>query len=261
MNSEINPFEQIPVNPFEQIPPFLPTTAVVQASGSCFNPSTKDPRDGEQGTLGARVSLIPDARYTFIATAHTFKNPTFQWLYNPGTGGVQVGQTGTVIKIEERIGPHTPAGEIPIVDCALIRLNTMMPKDIASGVLQGPKQRPIVIKGQGVAAPDMFVTMFGVMSGLTYGKVTPPIDLLKPETKAYDKYLFFIQLCNEQGLPLEGEFSQGGDSGAMIMDEFGYVLGMILGSLAYGSPGNRVGVAMRFAEIEAALGVKLNRDA
>lgn len=250
------------INPFEQIPPWLPTTTVIQAGGGVFNPSQKDPNVGEQSTLGLRVSRPHNTEYLFFTTSHSFRySPTFQWLYKTDSG-VKVGPIGgTAILGVYRPGPDTKRGAIIIVDCELVRVNTKIPKNIAPGVLQGPKELPITIKGKNVAKEDMIVTSFGVMSGLTYGKVLPLPDWFKEEEKTYDKYVFFIQLCNEQGLVIEGEYSKPGDSGSMILDKDGYVLGMLIGDMAYGSKGNRIGVATRFSEIEVALGVKLNRNA
>lgn len=242
------------INPFKVPPPYLPTTAVVQASGSAFNPDPDDPSIGQTGTLGVRVSRQHDERYLFISTCHSSPHSIFQWLYTTEKG-VRVGPTGRVIKRIERIGPETPRGEIPILDCALIRLDSTAPKDVASGVLQGPMQRPITVKGKGIAKADMFVSMFGVMTGLTYGRVIPLFSWLP---KTYDLYLFFIQLCNEQGLPVDGEFGEGGDSGATILDENGYVLGMYIGNIATEFPGNRLGIGTRFEQIEVALDVKLS---
>jgi len=242
-------------NPFKVPPPYLPTTAVVQASGGAFNPDPKDPSTGEQGTLGVRVSQQHDTRYLFISTAHTSPHSIFQWLYTTEKG-VKVGPTGRIVKRIERIGPETPLGEIPIVDCALVRLDSTAPKDVTSGVLQGPMQRPRAVKGKGIAKTDMFVSMFGVTTGLTYGRVIPLFSWLP---KTYGVYLFFVQLCNEQGLPLDGEFGEPGDSGATILDENGYVLGMYIGNIATESPGNRLGVVTRFEQIEVALEVKLSQ--
>lgn len=119
-------------------------------------------------------------------------------------------------------------------------------------------QRSRVIKGKADAKPDTFVSMFGVMSGLTYGKVKP---LFAWMDKAYESYIFFVQLTDEFGNEITGTFGAQGDSGSVILDGNGYVLGMFIGDVQSPEPKNRLGVGTRFPQIEAALDVKLSSQA
>lgn len=253
------------LNPDTQKPPFLPNTPIVQASGGTYCPET-DPSEGFQGTLGVRVSQSCEVSYTFISCSHNFPDnrTAFWWMYDPGSG-VAVGPKGRVIARKDQAALTTfplpvkgdPENALPLLDCALIALDSTSPKDLTSGLWQGIGQPKRAVRGAGIATPGALVSMFGVMGGLTYGLVLPIFTNVDP---VYDSYLFFIQLCNQYGVPTCGEFGQGGDSGSMVIDKNGYILGMFIGQVK-ASDTNWVGVATRFAQIEAALDVKLSPDA
>lgn len=253
------------INPFKEPPPeWLPDIAVVQASGSSYCPDPAESQSGELGTLGVRVSQSPDVAYMFVATSHQFPNnsTTYQLLYYNPESGLSIGPTGRVIGRKYELGPGKVP--LPLLDCGLIKLNSTTPKDVTSGVFQGAGKPLRAIKGKGFATPGTLVNKFGMKTGLTYGLTLP---LYTELDQKYDPFLFLIELCNESGHPMCGDFCDEGDSGAPIIDKNGYVLGILIGDLgmltggALTEPGSRIGVATRFDKIEAALGVTLSPQA
>jgi hypothetical protein len=234
--------------------PYLPSTGLVQGSGSSYCGFF-----GGFGTLGVRVDRTPNTGFFYIATYHNFEeNDTqfsdFLWVYN-ANGIITAGLRGTVI---DRI--YLP-GPPPFLDCALIQLSTQSASQITSGLLQGSDLHtsppPLLVKGTGSATAGTVVTKYGMTTGLTYGLI---INLPTTLSSFYAKYLFGVVLCDNHGFPMPGDFAQQGDSGAPVVNQFRYVLGLIVQVMSIGSPGITVALVNRIDQVIAVLKVQVHTD-
>lgn len=201
--------------------PYFPEVDIVQGSGTSGCLSLE-----ELGTLGIRVDTVPNTGFFYVATYHNFekkgvKATDFVWVYN-SNGAVAIGQKGTVIRSIYRWGIDNTE---PILDCALIQLSTKSQSNIAPGLFQGVNTPSVSVRGIKSATFGMIVKKYGMGTGLTYGLVIGlPLDM----DQSYASYLFVVELCDTNGYPMTGDFASGGDSGAPVFDQNGYILGLVI---------------------------------
>jgi len=229
--------------------PYIPSKNIVQASGSSYCPS-----NNQIGTLGVQVDTAPNSGFCYVTTYHNFAKENtefkdFMWVYNSNKQ-VAPGQLGTVINRIYKLGPHN---QIPLLDCALMRLSTQFQSSIAPGLYQGEGIPSVTVRGTNFATPGMIVKKYGMTTGLTYGRV---INLPLNIDRSYANYLFAVELCDNNGYPKPGNFSEQGDSGAPVVDTFGYMLGLIVQGI--GSSGSTLSLVNRIDQIQAALDVTIH---
>jgi hypothetical protein len=221
-----------------------PSDNKVQASGSSYCPSL-----GETGTLGVRVDRAPNNHFYYIATYHNFgMNATdYSWVYLNEGNPVQ-GQAGRVIARTYEYGQDRTG---PILDCALIQLDTRSQNDIRRGVNKVTNR---VLGVQRANVGDR-VVKYGMTTGYTYGKV---INRPAQYAPSYDAWLFFVQLTDSAGNPLSGAFSGAGDSGAPVLIYTGGTPGYVAGMVIQGT-GN-IGIISRIDQVTANLKVQVHLD-
>ena len=252
LNSSLDDAVQISVPKYtveasegDQANPYYPSVNIVQGSGSSYCPSTKS-----AGTLGIRVDTPANTGICYIATYHNF-GPTatdFAWVYN-SNGKLTIGQRGTIIRRNYTWGRDRM---YPILDCALIQLSTQSQKDIAPGLYQGAS---VSVRGTNFAIPGMIVKKYGMKTGLTYGRV---IDLPSDIDKSYANYLFAVEFCDRNGYPMSGYFCREGDSGAPVIDQNGYILGLFVQGISFA--GGSLSLINRIDQIQAALNVTIHAE-
>ncbi|KAL8834116.1 MAG: hypothetical protein Q9170_003919 [Blastenia crenularia] len=226
--------------------PYYPSASIVQGFGSSYCPSTKN-----GGTLGAQVDTTPNTGFCYVATYHNFAETAvdFGWLYN-SNGTLAVGQRGTIIRRNYTWGKDK---KYPLLDCALIQLSTQSQQNIAPGLYQGANTPTVSVRGTNFATSGMIVKKYGMTTGLTYGRV---IGLPADIDKSYANYLFAVELCDSNGYPMSGSFSNPGDSGAPVVDMNGYVLGLVVQALSFS--GGTLGLINRIDQVQAALDVTIH---
>lgn len=236
----------VEVSEGDQAGSYYPSVNIVQGSGSSYCPSIP-----ASGTLGVRVDTAPNTGFCYVATYHNFAEDKtdFAWIYN-SNGKLVLGQPGTVILRNYTWGLDK---KLPLLDCALIRLSTQSQSSVAPGLYQGAGIPSLTVRGTNLAKSGMIVKKFGMISGLTYGRV---IDLPLDIDKSYANYLFAIERCDSNGYPMSGDFSVPGDSGAPVVDMFGYVLGLVVQSRSFA--GGTLGLISRIDQIQAALDVTVH---
>jgi hypothetical protein len=227
---------------------YLPIENIVRGSGSSYCGSNRN-----LGTLGVRVDMSPNTQYYFIATYHNFAETytDYNWVFNVSSIPT-LGQQGKVINRKYKSGP----GGLAMLDCALIALNSTSPSAIGAGLFQGPGTATRTLNGTASARIGTMVTKYGMTTGLTYGIVMALPRNLDP---AYDPYIVFVQPCDKNGYPICGDFCSPGDSGAPVIDQNGYVVGLIVQSSKDPDPAvGNLGVVNRIDPIQSALGVTVH---
>jgi hypothetical protein len=108
------------------------------------------------------------------------------------------------------------------------------------------------------ALPGQTVFKVGITTGRTVGKVvTDDTDALPPAKFQGKKYSFVgqIEIASDDDDP----FSLHGDSGAVIIDEDGFILGLLAGSVGVLPPDART-FANHISDVTSALGITINID-
>ncbi len=144
---------------------------------------------------------------------------------------------------------------LPILDCALNQLSTQSQGSVAPGLYQGMGVSSVNLRDTNFATSGIIVKKFGITTSLTYGRV---IDLPLDINKSYANYLSAVERCDNNGYPISGGFSRPGDSGAPVVDMFGYVLGLVIQSLSF--TGGTLGLSNRIDQIQAAFEVTIHAD-
>ena len=142
----------------------------------------------------------------------------------------------------------------PILDCALVQLASQSQNLAASGLWQGVDKSFLIVKG---IKSGMIVNKLGMSTGLIYGCV---LDLSLDMHQSYDNYVFFVELSDSNGWPMSGKFVDAGDSGALVVDKYGYVLGMIIQAVPLEHGKVKLGLVSRIGQIQVALNVKVHTD-
>lgn len=225
-----------------------PKKNVVQGSGTSYCPSKK-----EGGTLGVQVDTAPPTGFSFVATYHNFAEDKtdFAWVYNDNDGPV-TGEQGKVIRRKYQLGEDK---EWPLLDCALIQLDSKSQTSVAPGLFQGPDKPAQAVRGTNLATVGMIVKKFGMTTGLTYGRV---INLPRDIDSSYSSHLFAVEMCDSNGYPMSGGFAAGGDSGAPVVDLNGYVLGLVIQSIGPKGGTETLALINRIDKVQAALDVTIH---
>lgn len=227
--------------------PYYPIKNVVQGSGTSFCPSKS-----ELGTLGVQVDAIPFTGFCFVATYHNFAEDKtdFAWLFN-NNGEAWAGEGGKVIRRNYTWGKD---GKYPLLDCALIQLNSNKQASVAPGLFQGPNMPARAVKGTNHATLGTIVKKFGMTTGLTYGRV---INLPISIDQSYSSHLFAVEKCDSNGYSIAGKFSDKGDSGAPVVDLNGYVLGLVIQGVTFDGGKQAWGLINHIDKVLAALNVTI----
>lgn len=225
-----------------------PKKNVVQGSGTSYCRSAN-----KEGTLGVQVDTAPPTGFCFVATYHNFAEDKtdFAWVFN-NNGTPMTGEEGKVIRRSYIWGKDK---EWPLLDCALIQLNSKSQTSVAPGLFQGPDKPAQAVRGTNRATVGMIVRKFGMTTGLTYGCVINlPLDI----DSSYSSHLFAVAMCDAKGYPMSGKFSDDGDSGASVVDLNGYVLGIVIQTLKFDEGKQALGLINRIEKVQAALDVSIH---
>lgn len=228
--------------------PNCPKKNVVQGSGTSYCPSKQN-----MGTLGVQVDTAPPTGFCFVATYHNFAEDKtdFAWVFNDN-GTAATGEEGKVIRRSYTWGKDK---KWPLLDCALIQLDSKSQTSVAPGLFQGNDKPAQAVRGTNLAAVGMIVKKFGMTTGLTYGRVINlPLDI----DASYSSHLFAVERCDSNGYPMSGKFADAGDSGAPVVDLNGYVLGLVIQSKGFNGGKEALGLINRIDQVQAALNVTIH---
>jgi len=204
---------------------------------------------GVPGTAGALVRDAAGMSY-LLSNHHVVfgsggKSGGPIWAIPPGEVASRPVMVGRALRGE--LGRIDVRGEVCFVDCALVELSAETP---FPSWLQTAIEAAGWFDSIASATPGMRVWKHGVATGLTEGVMA---DIAYPDCPAIEGRWWKAprQLLVNSSDP-ELNFSAAGDSGAMLVDEFDAVLGLL-----WGINGNGDGIASPIEAVLSCLGVTL----
>ena len=237
-----------------------------------------DPDSGKpvlgDGTYGCNVTLIRDRSPQLLSNAHILMQNNAQKgdaIFQPSVADVPAFRPEQLPKRrstdEDRIAFITDFKMTNRVDAAIARLDVSSCcrccgldfRNEIDGLSEGGKPPSNKILGLRHALPGLEVYKVGITTGRTVGKVvTDDTDDLPPARWMGDSFVFTGQI--EIASTDEAEwFSMHGDSGAVIIDQDGFIVGLLMGAYGGGPPEHRT-IANHISEVCSALGIEINID-
>jgi hypothetical protein len=226
------------------------------------------------GTLGCMATLIGNGKPVLLTNAHILRA-------SGGKKGDAIYQPAQLTfpqfrledlpqrigKKDDRIAFFTDSVLNNRIDAAIARLDVSSCcrccgldfRNEIVGLSDGGKPPSNKILGQRPALPGQKVFKVGISTGRTVGKVvTDDTDAFRPVSFGGEKFSFFglIEITSDDD---DNPFSLHGDSGAVIIDEDGFIVGLLSGSDGDLPPDAR-SYANHIAEVTSALGITINID-
>lgn len=129
-------------------------------------------------------------------------------------------------------------------------------KNEINGLSAGGQPASNFIRGQRAAVAGMTVYKVGMMTGRSVGTVVTPTMPSFGITSGGTTYNFTGQIEISSNDPVK-PFSQHGDSGSVIIDNDGFIVGLLFGSNSASPPASR-SVANHIADVCSQLGITIN---
>ena len=290
------PDEEVP--PGEQIPETIDgvQTDVIVVTPFTFTADTKrvrplkggceisnliidiDPDSGlpvlGDGTFGCTATLIRDRSVQLLSNAHVLMQNKAQKgdaIFQPSVANMPFLLPSQLPKRrvtdEDRIAFITDAKITDRVDAAIARLDVSSCcrccgldfRNEIAGLSVGGKPPSNKILGLRHALPGLEVYKVGITTGRTVGKVVTDDTVDLPPAKWMGQKLVFTGQIEITSVDENEWFSRHGDSGAAIIDQDGFIVGLLMGANREIPPDHRT-IANHISDVCSALGIEINID-
>ena len=237
-----------------------------------------DPDSGKpvlgDGTFGCTATLLRDRSVQLLSNAHILmqnKAKKGDAIFQPSVAEVPFFRPEQLPKRrgtdEDRIAFITDAVMNSRVDAGIARLDVSSCcrccgldfRNEIAGLSEGGKPPSNKILGLRRALPGLEVYKVGITTGRTVGKVvTDDTDDLPPARWMGESFVWTGQI-EIASTDEEEWFSMHGDSGAVIIDQDGFIVGLLMGAHGGGPPEHRT-IANHISDVCSALGIEINID-
>jgi hypothetical protein len=225
----------------------------------------------ERGTLGCIATRTADKSQVLLSNWHVLMANSARHgdrIYQPSPAGIPpVSLADLPLRPNEKYDAIAEIVDHAItaaVDCAIARIDVSSwcrccgidYRNEVNGISVGGHPPSNLIVGQRAAVSGMTVYKVGMMTGRTVGRVVMTHSPDFTITKRGVGYTFSGQMQIESSDPA-APFSRHGDSGSVIIDEQGFIVGLLFGDNNQNPPAGRT-VANHIADVCSALGITIN---
>jgi hypothetical protein len=226
------------------------------------------------GTFGCTATLIRDRSVQLLSNAHVLMQNKAQHgdaIFQPSIANVPPFLPSELPKRrvtdEDRIAFITDHKITNRVDAAIARLDVSsccrccgldFRNEIAGLSVEG-KPPSNKILGLRHALPGLEVYKVGIATGRTVGKVVTDDTVDLPPAKWMGQELAFTGQIEITSVDENEWFSLHGDSGAVIIDQDGFIVGLLMGANRETPPSHRT-IANHISDVCSALGIEINID-